>query len=143
MYIGFYSFTKQLNKNKLFFNPNFPIGDNLIYPFFLLAQRLKEQGHKASTIDTDNIEKFDAIVFLEFPTLKNKYFRHLIKNKFKNLYLITLESPIIKPDSYNTENHKYGNGFCGYSGFIPRICMMRSSSCSLKNEISTDPLPCA
>lgn len=107
MHIGFYSHTKQFNNNKMFLDPGSPIGDNLMYPFVLLAQRLKELGHKASTIDTDNINDFDAIVFIEFPGIENRYFKYLTENDFKNLYLITFESPIIKPDNYNTKNHKY------------------------------------
>lgn len=91
----------------MFTDPSSPIGDDLMYPFFYLGQYLKKTGHKINTIDMDDLKKFDAVVFIEFPTLKNKYFRKLIKNKFKNLYLITLESPIIKPDNYNIENHKY------------------------------------
>lgn len=107
MYIGFYNFYKEYNKNRIFENPSLPIGDDLMYPFFYLAQRLKEMGHKVSTIDMEPLEKFDAVVFVEFPAFKNKYFKKLIKNNFKNLYLIASESPIIRPDNYQKENHKY------------------------------------
>ncbi len=84
------------------------IGDNLNYPFVLLAQRLKEIGHTVDTINKEkDIDKFDAVVFIEFPGQNNPYFKKLIQNNFKNLYLILLESPIIKPDNYAIENHTY------------------------------------
>ena len=105
MNIGFYSFFEYYNKNKMFLDPCSPLGDNLMYPFFYLGQNLKKQGHQVSTLDMGG--KFDAVVFLEFPGLKNKYLKKLIKNKFENLYLITLESPIIRPENYDKENHKF------------------------------------
>jgi len=91
----------------MFLDPSSPIGDNLMYPFFYLGQRLKKLGHNIRTLDTDNIGKFDAIVFIEFPGFENTYFKKLVKNNFKNLYLILLESPIVKPDNYILENHRY------------------------------------
>lgn len=91
----------------MFLDPSSPIGDNLMYPFFYLGQRLKELGYKVATIDTGALEKFDAVIFIEFPGIDNKYFKKLIANGFKSLYLILLESPIVKPDNYVLENHKY------------------------------------
>lgn len=108
MYIGFHNCYKEYNKNKMFTDPSSPIGDNLMYPFFYLGKQLERMGHKVATIDTENnIKKFDVVVFIEFPNLKNKYFRKLIKNKFKNIYLIAMESPIVRPDSLDLKNHKY------------------------------------
>jgi len=107
MYIGFYNYTKQFNKNKMFLDASSPIGDDLMYPFFYLGQQLEKMGHKVGTIDMDDIKKFDAIVFIEFPGFKNTYFKKIVKNNFKNLYLILLESPIVKPDNYIKENHTY------------------------------------
>lgn len=107
MYIGFYNNTKQFNKNRMFTNSLLPVGDDLMYPFVYLRQQLKKLGHKVATIDTDDVKKFDAIIFVDFPTFKNKYLKQLIKNNFQNLYLVILESPIIKPDNYDKENHKY------------------------------------
>lgn len=88
-------------------DPSSPIGDNLNYPFVLLSQELSKQHHKTATIDMDDIEKFDAVVFVEFPGLKNIYFKKLIAKKLKNLYLIASESPIINPGNYKIENHIY------------------------------------
>jgi len=48
--------------------------DNLMYPFVYLGKYLVKNGHRINTIDMDNIKNFDAIVFLDFPGFKNKYF---------------------------------------------------------------------
>ena len=104
MYIGFYNNTKQFNNNKMLTDPSSPIGDDLMYPFVLLAQNLKKLGHKTSTIDMDKLEKFDAVVFVDFPGYKNKYLKKLIRNGFKNLYLIICESPAIKSDNFMGPN---------------------------------------
>ena len=83
------------------------IGDDLLYPCVYLGEYLIKRGHKINTIDMDNIENFDAIVFMDFPTFKNKYFKQLINNKFKNLYLFICECEIIRSDNWNLKNHKY------------------------------------
>lgn len=107
MYIGFYNYYNIYNNNIMFTNPNSPIGDNLMYPFVYLGQFLMKNGHKINTIDVDDIRNFDAILFIDFPTFKNKYFRYLINNKFENLYLLIFESEVIKPDNWDIKNHEY------------------------------------
>ncbi len=107
MHIGFYNHTKAFNKNRMFLDPNSWFGDNLVYPFVFLGTQLKKMGHKVNTIDMDKLENFDAIVFIEFPGINNPYFKKLIKNDFKNIYLIAQESPIIKPDNLDTKNHAH------------------------------------
>ena len=107
MNIGFYNTYREYNKNKMFQSPSSPIGDDLMYPFFYLSQQLKKNGHRVTTIDTDELKNFDAVVFMDFPGLKNKYLKKSIKNDFKNIYLIAIESPIVKPDNLDLKNHKY------------------------------------
>ena len=107
MYIGFYNYYKYYNKNRMFKDKSSPIGDDLMYPFVYLGEYLIKKGHKINTIDMDNIGNFDAIVFMDFPTFKNKYFKQLVSDKSKNLYLLIFESEVIRPDNWNIENHKY------------------------------------
>src|SRR3989344_1211952 len=110
MYIGFfYSYHRIYNKNRLLTDPNSPIGigDDLMYPFFLLAKKLKALGHKVATIDTDDIKKFDVVIFIEFPGVNNKYFQKCLKRKIKSLYLLISESPVINPDNLDIKNHIY------------------------------------
>ena len=99
MYIGFYNNTKQFNSNKMLTDPSSPIGDNLMYPFFLLNQRLLKMGHKTNTIDLDLLEKFDAVIFVDFPGLKNKYLR-----KIKFPFVLVSESRGINP--FDAESHR-------------------------------------
>ncbi len=107
MNIGFFNCHKVYNNNKMFSDPSSPIGDDLMYPFVYLGQQLKKLGHKASTLDTDSIENFDAAVFVDFPGIKNKYLGQLVKNNCKNIYLMAIESPVVKPDNMDPNNHKY------------------------------------
>lgn len=107
MLIGFHSNYREYHINKMFLDPNAPIGDNLMYPFFYLGKELEKLGHKATTVDMEDLEKFDAIVFIDFPNAVNTYFPRLVKNKFENLYLMIIESPIIKPDNLDISNHQY------------------------------------
>ena len=107
MYIGFFNYYEVYNKNKMFTDKFSPIGDDLMYPCVYLGQYLIKKGHRINTIDMDNIENFDAIVFMDFPTFKNKYFKQLVSDKSKNLYLLIFESEVIRPDNWNLKNHKY------------------------------------
>jgi len=107
MYIGFFNYYEVYNKNKMFTDKSSPIGDDLMYPFVYLGDYLIKKGHEINTIDMDNIENFDAIIFMDFPTFRNEYFKQLVDDGFKKLYLIIFESKITKPDNWNIENHKY------------------------------------
>lgn len=107
MYIGFYNYYKYYNENRMFTDESSPIGDDLSYSSVYMGKYLVKKGHKINTIDMDNIRNFDAIVFMDFPTFKNKYFRQLIGDGFNNLYLIIFESEIIRRDNWSTKNHKY------------------------------------
>lgn len=91
----------------MFVDPSSPIGDDLAYPLFYLGQRLRELGHRCATIDTDDIGKFDAVVFLDHPTFLNPYFRRLVKpsGHSQSLYLILAENPANRPDNYWKSGH--------------------------------------
>jgi len=108
MYIGFLNFYDVYNNNRMLEDPSSTIGDDGSFCLFYLGQQLKAMGHKICTIDKEkDLSSFDAIIFIDFPTLNNPYFNKLIKNNFKNLYLIILEPIMTKPDNWKIENHKY------------------------------------
>ncbi|MDP8234400.1 MAG: glycosyltransferase family 10, partial [Candidatus Saelkia tenebricola] len=107
MHIGFFNYYEIYNNNRMFKDASSPIGDDLSYPGVYLFKFAKTRNIRISTIDTEPLESYDAIVFIDFPTLKNKYFSQLISNKFKNVYLIIFESKVTKPNNWNVENHKY------------------------------------
>ena len=106
MYIGFYNYYKEYNNSRMLTDSSSPIGDNLNYPLVLLCEKLKAMGHKVATLDTDDVKKFDAIVFVDFPGIHNPYFKKAVTSG-KNLYAILFESPIVKPNNYTKENHTY------------------------------------
>ena len=106
--IGFYNFYNIYNNNRMF-NPEIhaPIGDDLLYPFHYLVQAAREQGISVSTIDTEPLDSFDAIIFLDYPGNHNRYLKKLIDMKFENLYLFLFENEIIKPDNWKKENYRF------------------------------------
>lgn len=106
MYLGFYNFYRQYNGNKMFTDPASPIGDNLMYPFVCLGEKLRARGHQAVTLDTDDLSKFDVAVFLDHPTPLNPFFRQLKKMHGKKLYLFLMENPANRPDNYWGSNHR-------------------------------------
>ncbi len=108
MKLGFYNFYNIYNNNRMF-NPEIraPIGDDLLYPFHYLSRVAREQGISVSTIDTEPLDSYDAIVFLDYPGDHNRYLKKLIDMKFENLYLFIFENEIIKPDNWNKENYRH------------------------------------
>ena len=91
------------------FNPEIqaPIGDDLLYPFHYLARVARKQGISVSTIDTEPLDSYDAIIFFDYPGKHNRYLKKLIEMKFENLYLFLFENEIIKPDNWKKENYRY------------------------------------
>jgi hypothetical protein len=107
MYLGFYNFYSNYNGNRMFTDPASPIGDDLGYPTVRLGQRVRELGHRIATIDTDDLDKFDAVVFIDHPTLLNPYFRRLRKRNGTRplLALLLAENPANRPDNYWKSGH--------------------------------------
>jgi alpha(1,3/1,4) fucosyltransferase len=89
----------------MFGGPNADIGDDLFYTPTLLAKTMRGMGHGIATIDTAPLESFDAVVFCDYPTRLNSYFRRLIKNSDKPIYLIIYESKAVWPFNWNPANH--------------------------------------
>lgn len=55
------------------------------------------------------MESFDAVLFMEWPTLPwilNPYFREARKLR-KKMYLLLMESEIIRPSNFRKRNHRY------------------------------------
>jgi len=105
--LGFYNFYDIYNNNRMF-DPEIqaPIGDDLLYPFHYLAQVARQQGISISTIDTESLDSYDAIIFFDYPGNHNQYLKKLIDIKFENLYLFLFENEIIRPENWKTENHR-------------------------------------
>jgi hypothetical protein len=106
MHIGFYNFYTAYNRNRMFLSPESTLGDNLAAPFVDMARMLADRGHRVSTIDTAPLESYDAIVFLDYPTRWNAYFRRAVRLAGPPLYLVLQESQAIRPDNYRAGNHR-------------------------------------
>jgi hypothetical protein len=108
MYLGFYNFYRSYNNNRMFTDPSSPIGDDLAYPTVFLGRYLTSLGHRVATIDTDDLSRFDAVVFLDHPTPLNRYYRQLTRpsDHRAKLYLVLLENPANRPDNYWRSLHQ-------------------------------------
>lgn len=105
MKIGFYNFYRQHNRNRMFETADCGIGDDLGYPFVHLAQRFREKGWELATIDTEPLENFDAVVFLDHPTILNPRFRRLARTRRVPIHLVIFESPAVRPDNWIRRFH--------------------------------------
>lgn len=105
MKLGLYNFYRQHNNNRMFLTADCGIGDDLGYPFVYMAKYFQERGWGLATIDTAPLESFDAIVFLDYPTLFNPLFRRLSREKRVPLHLVLFESPAVRPDNWVRRNH--------------------------------------
>jgi hypothetical protein len=106
MKIGFYNFYRENNNNRMFQTPDCGIGDDLGYPGIALAKHFHEQGWGLATIDSEPLENFDAVVFLDYPTILNPWFRKLVREKRVPLHLVIFESPAVRPDNWIRRNHR-------------------------------------
>ncbi|HNQ29713.1 MAG TPA: glycosyltransferase family 10 [Methanolinea sp.] len=106
--IGFYNYYNIYNNNRMF-NPEIqaPLGEDLLYPMHYLARVAKEKGISVSTIDTEPLDSYDAIFFIDFPGYGNRYFRKLLSMKFENMYLFLCENENVKPDNWRKENYRH------------------------------------
>lgn len=135
MYLGFYSFYKHYNKNRLLTDPSGPIGDDLMYGFVFAGRRLRELGHQVATLDMDALEKFDAAVFFDHPTFLDSYFRKFRRLPGKKLYLFLFENAANRPDNYWRCNHTafekiftWHTGWIDHKKFFPFHYSMRIPS---------------
>ena len=106
MRILFHNFHTRLNSNNLLFtSDNTDIGDNLLTPFKVMKDTAEKQGISVGTSHVIDKETADAMVFLDYPGIANETFKYGSENNIP-MYLITLESPIIKPEIFDIELHR-------------------------------------
>lgn len=109
MKIGVYNYHQGGDQNdSYFFDASSGLGENLNQPTVYLRSFFEQRGHIITSIANDSIENFDAIIFMEFPSLPflNPYFKKALASG-KPLYLILVEPPTVRPENYNVRNHKY------------------------------------
>ena len=119
MHIGFYNFYAVYNDNRMFRSSESAIGANLAAPSVEMAALLAARGHRVSTIDTAPLESYDAIVFLDYPTRLNRFFRAALRRRAPPLYLVLLENELIRPDNYWRRNHAaFRKVFTWHDGWV-------------------------
>lgn len=107
MKIGIYSYHEIYNKNNAIFNSEmYKIGENLEYSIVKLKEYLNREGHSLDTLDIYPIKEYEKIIFLDLPDLGKIDLEGLIKEG-KKLYLVILESQLIRPENMEIKNHKY------------------------------------
>lgn len=107
MKIAFHNLYEELNKNDFMFeNHNAPIGDNLLSPLIHLKAHAAQRDFTIASTDIIIPEKADAIVFIDMPDENNPILIRSL-NASKPMYLLALESPLIRPQSFDVKNHAY------------------------------------
>ena len=104
MTVGFSNYYSLRNKNRMFENMSVGLGDDLGYTGVRLKQRFNAAGVAVASLDMAPIERFNAVVFFDYPSPLNFTFKRLVKSKIP-IYLVLLESPTIRPDNWIIENH--------------------------------------
>jgi len=74
--------------------------DNCLYAFYALKERFEEKGINLSTQDINRPSNSIFIIYNEMTKITD-----IVPDKEK--YLLIFESEIIRPDNWDTENHKY------------------------------------
>ncbi|HBM36504.1 MAG TPA: hypothetical protein DDZ71_09400 [Sulfuricurvum sp.] len=90
----------------MFENHNASIGDNLLSPLIHLKAYAAQRGHTIASTDIIIPENADAIVFIDMPDENNVILQRAIAT-YKPLYLLALESPLIRPQSFDINKHSY------------------------------------
>jgi hypothetical protein len=104
--IAFHNIYEELNRNnRLFETSDAAIGDDLLLPFGVLREQAKLRGIQVATLPTLAPEDVDAYVFIDMPDPACLAFRQAITSK-KPLFLMILESPLVRPQNYDPANLK-------------------------------------
>lgn len=89
------------------------IGNDIFYPFWYLKQSGHERGISISTIDTEPLDSYDAIIFMDFPGYNNKFLKEVMFHD--NLYLFLFENEVVKPDNYDPLNYTHFKKIYSYN----------------------------
>lgn len=112
--IAFCNYYKELNKNDFMFQcNNSGIGDDLLTPLIELKKYANAQGIEVASVDLMDVSTADAVVFIDMPEKDNPYLT-LARKSGKRLYLLALESKLIRKENYSSENHAIFNKIFTY-----------------------------
>ena len=104
--IAFCNFHDFLNRdNFMFEHADSLIGDDLLRPFLELKKYALKQNVRVATVDVVEVADADAVVFVDMPDTDNPYFTACLAKKIP-IYLIMLESKIVRKNNYVPDNHR-------------------------------------
>lgn len=97
------------------------LGDDFLRPWTELKKAAEKQSILLETINDSNFDSGDAYVFIEMPNPSNIYFRFAVTSG-KPLYLVAMESPLYRPQSFARTNHRFFSKiFTFHDGFVDNI----------------------
>ncbi len=106
--IVFHNYYTTLNQNNFMFeHEDVPgVGEGLLKPMQVIRHMAEGRGIRVGTWDNFPIkEAVDGFVFLDLPKESDPVFR-FAKGSCRPLYLMLLESPLIRPENYQRERHQ-------------------------------------
>ncbi len=104
-------------KDKLF-DLSDPIAnrDNCLYPFFLLRQKMLEQGIDLATSDIHLPNDSDIVIYNEMPSMLPS------GSLIEKSYLLLFESDLIRPDNWVLDKHRHFHKiFTWHDDFVDNI----------------------
>jgi alpha(1,3/1,4) fucosyltransferase len=104
--IAFWNFHESLNGNHMFSEANTAFGDELLLPLVELYRSLSSQGFEVATCDLMAPAEADCIVFIDMPDRDHRFFREAVSSG-KPLYLLVMESPIVRPQNFEPLNQGF------------------------------------
>ncbi|MGB9081049.1 MAG: glycosyltransferase family 10 [Desulfuromonadaceae bacterium] len=105
--IAFHNVYEELNReNRLFELRDAAIGDDLLLPFGELRRLAESRNIVVSTGAVLSPEIIDAYVFVDMPDRTCRAFRQAVASG-RPLYLLVLESRLIRPQNYDPVNLNY------------------------------------
>ncbi|MBC7964105.1 MAG: hypothetical protein H7Y05_14320 [Steroidobacteraceae bacterium] len=103
--IAFCNYYKELNKNDFMFQcSNSGIGDDLLTPLLELKKYANARGIEVASVSLMDVSTADAVVFIDMPEKDNPYLT-MARKTGKSLYLLALESKLIRKENYLSESH--------------------------------------
>lgn len=104
--IAFCNFYEELNRdNFMFRNSDVKIGDDLLAPFVEIKKYADSQQIEIATVDVMGVRDADAVVFIDMPRKESPVFK-AARDAGKELFLIMLESRLVRSENYLPENHR-------------------------------------
>ena len=102
--IGLWNYHEVLNNDFMLHNTNATIGDDLLLPIVELGKYLNGLNIKTATLDTLDPKEIDAYLFFDMPNVSNRYVKAAFSSG-KPLYLLASESPLVRPENFDTILH--------------------------------------